>query len=375
MALPEYHLKENPFRIGPPLNPEEIVWAGFSDLKEKIENRIKSSIQLTPSRIVLNWGRYGSGKTHAANYYTRTKRIDEICADLGAKPFKSIKLSLPRTSKDPVQAFFRNFLGQISLKDIKADFTKLLEDPTVPEIISLIESVSSDSVITEVFKLIVAKADNQEEQFTKLEAYLFGDTTKGTLLNLGLPAGLKDDEQIVNFLSTYISSITASKKVYSGLSIWLDEFEDIDTLSKASQDRFTTFLRQLFDKSPNNFTLFLNFTPKTFFNVEDLSITLGEALATRAKLQIVFEEPKLSEAKVYIFELLNNPLFREGIRDWSPFTEESVTLILEHIGRLSIRKINEVFSLLIELGQINKGLVIDETFVRLKKEEIISWEE
>jgi hypothetical protein len=91
----------------------------------------------------------------------------------------------------------------------------------------VISAVSSDGVITELFQTII----DTKEDFSSIESYLFGDSTKGTLTKIGLPAGLKDDEQIVNLLSTYISTITYKKLSFSAFLLWIDEFEDIDTLS------------------------------------------------------------------------------------------------------------------------------------------------
>lgn len=373
-TLTDYQLKENPFRIGPPLNPTDLIWAGFQSLKDEIETRIKYSVVTTPSRMVLNWGKYGSGKTHAANYYSRTDILHKLCDDLGKSPAISIKINLPRTSRDPVQAFLRSFFGQVGLQKFKDDLSKLEEELGRETLLEVIKSVSSDGVITELFEVIL-NADTTGE-LIPIEAYLFGDSTKGTLARIGLPAGLKDDEQVVNLLSTYINTVTYKKSSFSAFILWIDEFEDIDTLNKNSQDRFTTFLRQLFDKTPNNLLLFLNFTPKTFFNIEDLSIILGEALSTRAKLRIEFNEPKISEAKEYLEQLLNNDLYRiEGAEQpFVPFTPDAIEYVLGYIGRLSIRKINEVFSLIIELAMLKNAATIDIDVINTIKSEIVYWQ-
>lgn len=373
MELSDLQLKENPFRTGPSINPKELIWAGFPELKKKIEERLAFSMKTSPSRIVLNWGRYGSGKTHAANFYTKTDRLNELSAEKSAKEARSIKINLPRTSKDPVQSFFRSFLGQISLSDIKADFDKVKASLSAGESMdTIIEVNSNDSIISDLFKLIIS--DDNPDLFQAIEAYLFGDVTKTTLVKLGLPSGLKDDEQIVNFLSTYVNCITFEKRVFSSFVLWLDEFEDIDTLNKQSQDRVTTFLRQLFDKTPNHFLLFLNFTPKTFFNIEDLSIILGEALSTRAKIRISFEAPSVAEAINFLKELIS-PELVDPAKEFGPFeNEETFEYVLNNIGNLSIRKINEVFSLIIELAMLMGENKIDVNFIKSIKEEISSFE-
>ncbi|MGI9650194.1 hypothetical protein [Chryseobacterium sp. RLHN22] len=373
MELLDLNLKENPFRTGPSINPKDLIWAGFPDLKKKIEERLFFSMKTSPSRIVLNWGRYGSGKTHAANFYTKTNAVNELSQKNSVRPSRNIKINLPRTSKDPVQSFFRSFLGQVSLSDIKADFDEVKAVLQEGESIhTIIEVNSNDTIISDLFKLIIS--DEGGNQFQAIEAYLFGDATKGTLGKLGLPFGLKDDEQIVNFISTYINCITFEKRVFSSFILWLDEFEDIDTLNKQSQDRVTTFLRQLFDKTPNNFLLFLNFTPKTFFNIEDLSIVLGEALSTRAKIRINFVAPSVPEAIQYVEELIYSQS-ADTTNVYGPFKDQNVLkYVLENIGDLSIRKINEVFSLIIELAMLMEKNNIDIDFIKSIKDEIPSFE-
>ncbi|HCD86835.1 MAG TPA: hypothetical protein DEQ87_04230 [Algoriphagus sp.] len=374
MELNDLFFKENPFRTGPSLNPAELLWAGFPKLKSDVESRLVFAMKTSPSRIVLNWGRYGSGKTHAANYYTKTNRVNQIATEKNTIEPRCIKINLPRTSKDPVQSFFRSFLGQIGLKQIKEDLDRLnTEYPG--QIGQIIDINSNDIIVSDLFKLLIEEDGSDEDFFPTVEAYIFGDNAKSTLQKLGLPFGLRDDEQVVNFLSTYLNCITYEKHIYSAFILWIDEFEDIDTLNKQSQDRITTFIRQLFDKTPNNFLLFLNFTPKTFFNVEDLSIMLGEALSTRAKIRINFQEPNIGEAIQYIKELIASQLI-EGSNELGPFLDEGVfEYVLENIGILSVRKINEVLSLILELAVLMEhSKPIDVDFVKSIRDEIPSFE-
>lgn len=66
----QFKLQSNPFRLTPALSSEELIWAGFPELKKRIENRILKAIKIPNSSLILNWGDYGSGKTHAARYFT-----------------------------------------------------------------------------------------------------------------------------------------------------------------------------------------------------------------------------------------------------------------------------------------------------------------
>ena len=373
MTYETLRLTENPFRLTPPLDQKEIFWAGMHEVKGNIEKRIKIAMRTQPSRIVLNWGSYGSGKTHASLYFSKTNRLEEISADLGASPAKSIKITLPRSSNNIVQEFLRSFLGQYSLEEIYADFKRLEEEFNTEKLIEMIDAFSNDNSIADAFKKFIKLDLENSDEFNKFKNYIYGDNTKSTLTYLGLPLGLTNDEQIANFLATIINCITYEKKLYSTFLIWLDEFEDIDTVKKSLADRFTTFLRQFIDKTPNNLILFLNFTQKAFMDIEDLSIYLGEALTSRAKAKIDFQNPTIEEAIEYVQELCKH--YQKG-SSTNPFdTDATIKYALEHIGNLTARKINETFSIIFEMALLEGKEQITQEFIDNIKDEIIAWEE
>lgn len=380
MEFADYNLMNNPFRISPSMNPDELIWVGMNKLKKKLDDRINLSLKTTPSNVIINWGMYGSGKTHAANYYTFT---DYIFSTFGCQS-KNIRVNLPRGSKDPVLLFLRALIGQLNFTTLFDDFKKLkheYQDHTT----KIIERNTPDSIIADFIKKFLNEDTSLANSlFPEMEtnipveamkSFLVGDTSKAVLNKLNMPLGLNDDEQIVNLLSGIFNSITHEKKIYNAVFLWIDEFEDIVTLPKSTQERFTTFLRQLLDKTPNNLHIFLNFTLKGFDQFEDLSIVLGEALASRAKIRIDFEEPSVEEAMKYVGELLNHPRFRENTQInieniYYPFDAHSIKFVMENIGRRSLRAINETLSLLLELGLIRTQPLITKEFILEMKDEV-----
>ena len=72
------NLKGNPFRITPSTNVNEIIWAGFPEVKNRIKMRIKQAIDIPNSSLILNWGEYGSGKTHALRYFSSQNVLKDI---------------------------------------------------------------------------------------------------------------------------------------------------------------------------------------------------------------------------------------------------------------------------------------------------------
>jgi len=74
----QYNLKNNPFRITPATSSDDLIWAGFPNIKDKFIKRIKRSIRIPNSSLVLNWGEYGSGKTHAARFFSKTDELTQV---------------------------------------------------------------------------------------------------------------------------------------------------------------------------------------------------------------------------------------------------------------------------------------------------------
>ena len=83
----------------------------------------------------------------------------------------------------------------------------------------------------------------------------------------------------------------------------------------------------------------------------------------------------IGEAIQYIKELIASQLI-EGSNELGPFLDEGVfEYVLENIGILSVRKINEVLSLILELAVLMEhSKPIDVDFVKSIRDEIPSFE-
>ena len=106
-TLDRYRLKDNPFRMIPSSEPDKLIWAGFPAVKKEIEQRIKRSISVSNSSLVLNMGEYGSGKTHAAMYFSKADVLKSLTPD-GAKEPLSLRLDFPG-SKDVVYDLYADY--------------------------------------------------------------------------------------------------------------------------------------------------------------------------------------------------------------------------------------------------------------------------
>ena len=357
-------MKSNPFRLTPSIDSKEIIWAGFPKIKEKIEKRIKRSINIPNSSLILNWGEYGSGKTHASRYFNKQDVLEKLAAP-STVPF-SVNLSFPK-SKEPVKELYTQIIDRIDFVELRNRVVEILNNPE-----DIADIITQNTLIRQILCLLFDKETNLME----IQEYLYGGPIR-KLSSKGIIRRLSTDNDYIDLITSLFSFLTYEKKVYSVIILWIDEFEDISISNTNNISNINNFVRSLIDKASNNLLLFLNLTQSAMMDVEDLGEYLQEAVKSRIRDRIEFNMPNPDELKVYLEDLLNNPLYREnpftGEQRFFPFEEKVIDLVIKDLGNSSLRRYNEAFSLLLENAIYDEKETIDVTYYDSIKNEIIGW--
>ena len=361
-TIETFKLKSNPFRTIPANNPNDIIWAGFDEVKRQMEFTIKNAITSPNSSLVLNWGEYGSGKTHAAKFFQKDDILIEL-SENHKKPYP-ILLSFPR-GKEPVKELYIGVIDQLEVPKIREQFENLnsLEER--------INTCSDSTLICNILKLLFEDGVSQNI----IKSYLYGtaNLAKDGFINNGVQRKIGSDSDYTDFLAALFSILAYNKEIFSCVMLWIDEFEDISTLTNAGINKMNTLIRTLLDKAPNNLLIFMNLTQSAMMDVEDLGGYLQEAVSSRIKSKIELPIPDKDKVKKYLLDLLNNPLYRiENENGYFPFEECVVDKVISDLGAsVSLRKYNEVFSALLEIGLQQDRTTIDIDFYNQNKNEII----
>ena len=359
-TLKSYKLKLNPFRTTPASNPEEIIWAGFNDVRQKMEKRIKRAIRIPNSSLVLNWGEYGSGKTHAAKFFQKTEVLNNL-SDGAPLPF-SFLLNFPQ-GKDPVKELYVQVIDKLDIEEIRSKFQDR-------DSLEILQNCTDNILIRNILRLLV---DNSVST-TQMKAYLYGNISiKSDFIKENVQRKLESDNDYTEFLAALFSFMTYKKEEYSCVILWIDEFESIATLNIANVTKMNNCIRTLLDKAPNNLLVFMNLTQSAMMDVDDLSAYLQEAVRSRIKEKIELPIPGKSEVKNYLEDLLNNSVYRIGEpKGFTPFSEEVINRIIEDLGEsVSLRKYNEIFSALLEYAMSDGKSMIDNDYYQSIKSEIL----
>ena len=361
-----FQLKTNPFRITPAINSKELIWAGFPEVKSKLENRIKRSIQIPNSSLILNWGEYGSGKTHAARYFNKISVLQELAGT------KSIPLSMDinfPNSKQPILDIYTQIIDKLDIVGLRVRLK--IKRINVP---SIVDTVTNNIFMRNVIKLMF----DETVDAVVFKGYLYKTTfTNSDLRNFakeGVQRTFSTDNDLTEFLAALFSLITYQKVAYSSVILWFDEFESIATLNSVNISVVNNFLRAIIDKTPNNLLIFLNLTESAMMDVGDLSEYLQEAVTSRIKERIELSMPKEEDLKTYLKELLNNQIYRDNPKnDYFPFDEAVINELIYGLGDVSLRRFNEAFSLLLENAAFDNKDKIDLAYYNIIKHEIIGW--
>lgn len=359
----KYELKDNPFRMVPASEPEKLIWAGFNDIKGDFEKRIQRSIVVSNSSLVLNMGEYGSGKTHAAMYFSKPDVLQAL-TPVGEKEPLSIKIDFP-SSRNVVYDLYMQVIDKVDFNEIQGVL------PAVEDRKQVIDQIAKNEFLRKILEMVFCKPVD-----TDASSYLYGNSTAlqrkkldvARIINFGI-----DTEQILGAMFTFLTSEIGP---YSCIILWLDEFEDITTLNSVEVKNANAFIRALLDNTPDHLLMFINFTMSSLSTKEDLFMYLQEAVKSRVKQRIEFALPGLDDLKAYLKDLLNNPVYRDKTRDdFFPFEEGVIDALYGTVKNVSLRRFNEALSLLLESACFDKRDIIDNAYFESIRYEIEGWKD
>jgi len=387
-------LLDNPFRTVPPRQRlGEIVWADMAGQKKEIEDAIRFSLQTSPSNLVLNWGPYGGGKSHAALYFTQPEILESICRKANKTAPLALMVTIPRGRSNVIRTLYLNILGKLKMKILRDAVEHLVKEVGEERALDLLEILSgNEEFATALYLLSGARPKGQLQLFQAseflLSRYFLLSASKPEVRQLGLARSIESETDMISILATILNLLVLKAEempapLFSELFLWFDEVEELVTLPSREQAGLTSFLRDLIDYVPNNLTIFLNFTLKTPGIYENIWAYLSEAVQSRVRKEFLFGELDLQDALLYVRELLAHPKYRspelkeQCPDDIFPFDRSGLEYLFSILEPRTPRGINETCTFLIERALVEGQMKspqdrIDETFIRRHQEDLPS---
>lgn len=369
LDLKQAGLSENPFRNIAPVDPAKVIWADMTDVKNELDSIFREALITSITQVVLNRGPFGGGKTHASRYYSLNNNLPPV----KGKQVRSTLSLYTRVPKDPGKAdqnFYISLLESLKLNNIRNVIKEVIATNGEAKSLELLQDHSGSEDIG--LALWMYGNEEESERIALLRSFLLSGLTKTEMRKLGLGRGITTLEDRFKVLGTVFQSYIGFSQEeniqqHLRLILWIDEMEDLIYFTSKQYRPFTQAIRDLIDRLPNYFTIFLNFTLAEPEADEDIYIILGGAVKSRISNQVYFKELNLLEAKSFVADLLAH--FRspetKNIKDsYYPFEEATLDEILEGLVPRTPRNIN------IRCGNIINAAIQDGVFSKGKERKI-----
>lgn len=376
----KYFLRDNPFSITP--SPKEIVWADRKELLKRLMQTIDTSISTSPSRIIINWGLWGGGKTHAMVYFTSEYFKEEMQKKYGPRlNFVPVGIHLPRPieSGSMARLLYYELINAISIKTIQDAIIRInkhIQDKGFEPFKAAEKLQAHLNTLTkreEYAKMLVRLA---KATISSLERkFLYGEKLASKdIRELRITRGIESIGDMLEIFGLITDILTQPfddlPEMMAEIFIWIDENEALRDLSPKDVFIYRSFLRDLFDYAPKELTIFLNFSLSTGQDFSTVEAQLGDALISRVDEQIHFTPIRsLEECLEYVRKLIEHVRIGKVQDPFYPFTEDSVRFIVsQQIDEgLLPRDLNKIFRKTLELGYSKGVNRLDHKFIENNK--------
>lgn len=338
-------LRENPFTISPPTDPQQAIWAGLDVIKDEFNRVFWEAKASAPTQVVLCRGSMGEGKTHASLFFSAGENIPETSPSV--QNIEVLRVQTPTETGNPARDFYLDVMEQVGLERIGEIINKTVESVGADVFKQTLRQrmVSSDFV-----NALLGLADSSffPNPHPLLSAYFLDKCTTSELRKLSLNRNIEKTQDYFRVLAGVLQcfiGLSESNDVteHNRFCLWIDEMENFIYFTPPQYRPFGQGLRELVDRLPYFFTLFMNFTLTSPEEFEEIELVLGGYLTDRITRQIFFSEMKNQEEMLqYVRDVLSHYRTEEKPKTpYSPFTEDALGTLMANLQQRTPRNINK----------------------------------
>lgn len=358
--LSDYGLSAPPFLVSPTKKYARI-WVGRKETKAKLDDFFESMSGNSASEILLIWGYYGTGKTHALLHYSQ-KLLESGEAVL-------IFTDLTRCSPKGFLGLSKEFMIQLDPDILMKAVRELGVNADSPQDLRKLRR------ITEIYDIEILKAissASDEDKIYEVMLWLQGENCDKK--KIGVRRKIHDDSKA---LSAICSVIKVLQQKYRFVGWLLDEYGTLRTLMASKRGlafkRMEKGLVNLYNTCSIGFILAFSFSSRqrdVIYEMipEQLRQRIASVDQQYESSTVTFPVMTMEESTDFVKGLLGEFQTNPKMGKFYPFTRECVRYILKKdvVGKekdLVPRWINVAHKRALEAAQradISAPLTIDE---------------
>ncbi|WP_281194164.1 BREX system ATP-binding domain-containing protein [Halorubrum sp. F4] len=367
----QYELTENPFPYSPVPSDDPEVYCGQQHVSDKISSTVSSVLSTGKSKHLVVTGKYGNGKSHTLKY-TRSLLRDrddvvvgyvaqpgegfldiyhEFVYDLGFNRIQELAYEfLAAVTRDTTES---NPMGPSTMRSLIDEGEVLLSD-IVPEAIRRLSDVTKFADFARAIVHMVYEDTNLYAwQWLTAEGIRYEQRKE-----MEIHSALDDDTMGVRAFTAFKNMLLDLG--YTGVFVFVDEFESIARLSPKNEQATLNSIRHLMDQNSSGLSMLFGCAPEVWQDVMSEYHAFSERVGEEVALRPLTEEHMIDLVSNYLDRARTETRDR-GVTD--PFTRESLNVILQR-SQGNVRQALSICSRVLDRAADTDRIEITSEFIQ-----------
>ncbi|WP_134668614.1 BREX system ATP-binding domain-containing protein [Halorussus marinus] len=333
----QYGLEANPFPYSPVPAEDPEIYCGQQHVSEKISSTVSTMLSTGKSKHLVITGKYGNGKSHTLKY-TRSLLRDrddvvvgyvaqpgegfldiyhEFVYDLGFNRVQELAYEyLASIARDATDA---NPIGASAMKSLIDEGDVLLSE-IVPEAVRRLSDVTHFADFARAIVHMVYEDTNLYAwQWLTAEGIRYEQRKE-----MEIHSALDDDTMGVRAFTAFKNMLL--ELGYTGVFVFVDEFESIARLSPKNEQATLNSIRHLMDQNSSGLCMLFGCAPEVWQDVMSEYHAFSERIGEEVALKPLTNEHLNDLVSDYLSRERNGPTEASSI---DPFTDEALDGILQ----------------------------------------------
>ncbi|WP_247010761.1 BREX system ATP-binding domain-containing protein [Halorientalis litorea] len=333
----QYDLNANPFPYSPVPAEDPEIYCGQQHVSDKISSTVSSMLSTGKSKHLVVTGKYGNGKSHTLKYTRSLLRgrddvvvgyvaqpgegfldiYHEFVYDLGFNRLQELAYEfLASVARDVTDT---NPIGASGMESLIDEGDVLLSE-IVPEAIRRLSDVTKFADFARaIIHMVYEDTNLYAWQWLTAEGIRYEQRKE-----MEIHSALDDDTMGVR-------AFTALKNMllelgYTGIFVFVDEFESIARLSPKDEQATLNSIRHLMDQNSSGLCMLFGCAPEVWQDVMSEYHAFSERIGEEVALKPLTSENLYELVRDYLDQERVSSADNEGIE---PFSEEALDLILQ----------------------------------------------
>ena len=333
----QYDLNANPFPYSPVPAEDPEIYCGQQHVSDKISSTVSSMLSTGKSKHLVVTGKYGNGKSHTLKYTRSLLRgrddvvvgyvaqpgegfldiYHEFVYDLGFNRLQELAYEfLASVARDVTDT---NPIGASGMESLIDEGDVLLSE-IVPEAIRRLSDVTKFADFARaIIHMVYEDTNLYAWQWLTAEGIRYEQRKE-----MEIHSALDDDTMGVR-------AFTALKNMllelgYTGIFVFVDEFESIARLSPKDEQATLNSIRHLMDQNSSGLCMLFGCAPEVWQDVMSEYHAFSERIGEEVALKPLTSENLYELVRDYLGQERVSSADNDGIE---PFSEEALDLILQ----------------------------------------------